>query len=84
MVSNACKIVSYPWPNQIFRNINVVRAPNGKKIICFCLDTMHSAKDKHFRSFHIGTEMLSFADSKAESSSSQHMQVFKEEGSLAS
>jgi hypothetical protein len=32
---------------------------------------MHSAKDKHFRSFPIGTEVLSFADSKAESSSSQ-------------
>jgi hypothetical protein len=44
---------------------------------------MHSAKDKHFRSFRIGTEVLSFADSKAESSSSQHMKIFKEEGSLA-
>ena len=28
-------------------------------------DTMHSAKHKHFRSFPIGTEVLSFADSKA-------------------
>jgi hypothetical protein len=44
---------------------------------------MHSAKDKHFRSFLIGTEVLSFADSKAESSSSHHMNMFKEEGSLA-
>jgi hypothetical protein len=44
---------------------------------------MHSAKDKHFRSFSIGTEVLSFADSKVESSSSQHMNIFKEEGSLA-
>jgi hypothetical protein len=44
---------------------------------------MHSAKDKHFRSFPIGTEVLSFADSKTESSSSQHMNIFKEEGSLA-
>jgi hypothetical protein len=32
----------------------------------------------------IGTEVLSFADSKAESSSSQHMQDFKEEETLAS
>jgi hypothetical protein len=47
-------------------------------------DTMHSAKDKHFRSFPIGTGMPSFDDSKAESSSSQHRKVFKEEGSLAS
>jgi galactokinase/mevalonate kinase-like predicted kinase len=47
---------------------------------------MHSAKDKHFRSFPIGTEVLSFADSKAQSSSSQHMHIFKfkEEGSLGS
>jgi hypothetical protein len=44
---------------------------------------MHSSKDKHFRSFPIGTEVLSFADSKAESSSSQRMNIFKEEGSLA-
>jgi hypothetical protein len=34
------------------------------------------------RSFSIGTEVLSFADSKAESSSSQHMNIFKEEASL--
>jgi hypothetical protein len=44
---------------------------------------MHSAKDKHFRSFPIGTEVLSFADSKAESASSQHMNIFKEEGSFS-
>jgi hypothetical protein len=47
-------------------------------------DTMHSAKDKHFRSFPIRTGVPSFADTEAELSSSQHMQVFKEEGSLAS
>jgi hypothetical protein len=44
---------------------------------------MHSAKDKHFRSFPIGTEVLSFADAKAQSSSSQHMNIFKEEGSFS-
>ena len=44
---------------------------------------MHSAKDKHFRSLPIGTEVLSFADLKAELSSSQHMNIYKEEGSLA-
>jgi hypothetical protein len=42
---------------------------------------MHSAKNNYFRSFPIGREMLSFAESKAESSSSQY--IFKEEGSLA-
>ena len=46
-------------------------------------DTIHSAKDKYFRSLPIGTEVLSFADLKAESSRSQHMNIFKEEGSLA-
>ena len=30
-------------------------------------DTMHSAKDKHVRRFPIGTEVLSFAASNAES-----------------
>ena len=45
---------------------------------------MHSAKDKHFRSFPIGTEVLSFADWKAESSSSQHVKIFKEEETLVS
>jgi hypothetical protein len=41
---------------------------------------MHFAKDKHFWNFPIGTGVLSFADSKAESSS---MKVFNEEGILA-
>jgi hypothetical protein len=44
---------------------------------------MHSAKDKHFRSFPIETEVLSFADSKAETSSSQRMKTSTKEGSLA-
>jgi hypothetical protein len=38
---------------------------------------MYSAKDKHFRSFPIGTEVPSFADSKAESSSSQTHEYFQ-------
>ena len=38
---------------------------------------MHSAKDKHFRNFPIGTEVLSFVDSKAESSSSQTHEYFQ-------
>jgi hypothetical protein len=54
-----------------------------RSIFFLLTNTMHSAKDKHFRSFLIGTEVLSFADSKAESSSSHHMNMFKEEGSLA-
>ena len=54
-----------------------------RSIFFLLTDTMHSAKDKHFRSFPIGTEVLSFADSKAESSSSQHMNIFKEKGILA-
>jgi hypothetical protein len=41
---------------------------------------MHSAKNNYFRSFPIGREVLSFTESKAESSSSQHMNIFKEEG----
>jgi hypothetical protein len=58
-------------------------SPKWKEVNLFLLtDTMHSAKDKHFRSFPIGTEVLSFADSKIESSSSQHVNIFKEEGSL--
>jgi hypothetical protein len=44
---------------------------------------MHSAKDKHFRSFPIGTDVLLFADLKAESFSSQHMEIFKQEVSIA-
>jgi hypothetical protein len=44
---------------------------------------MHSAKNNYFRSVPIGREVLSFTESKAESSSSQHMNIFKEEGSLA-
>jgi hypothetical protein len=39
---------------------------------------MHSAKDKHFRSFPIGTAVLSLADLKVKSSSSQHMEIFKD------
>ena len=54
-----------------------------RSIFFLLTDTMHSAKDKHVRSFPIGTEVLSFADSKAESSSSQHMNIFKEKGILA-
>jgi hypothetical protein len=54
-------------------------SPKWKEVNLFLLtDTVHSAKDKHFRSFPIGTEVLS----KTESSSSQHMNIFKEEGSL--
>jgi hypothetical protein len=66
--------------NQIICNAS----PKWKEVNLFLFtDTMHSAKDKHFRSFPIGTEVLSFAESNAESSSSQHMNMFKEEGSLA-
>lgn len=58
-------------------------SPKWKEVNLFLLtDTMQSANDKHFRSFPIGTEVLSFADSKAESFSSQHIDIFKEEGSL--
>jgi hypothetical protein len=74
-----------PWKVEHTKNQNIYNtSPKWKEVNLFLLtDTMHSAKDKHFRSFPIGTEVLSFADSKAESSSSQHMNIFKEEGSLA-
>jgi hypothetical protein len=69
---------------QILPSLICSANPKWKEVNLFLLtDTMHSAKDKHFRSFPIGTEVLSFADSKAESSSSQHVNIFKEEGSLA-
>lgn len=54
-----------------------------RSILFLLTDTMHSAKDKHFRSFPIGTDVLSFADSKAESSKSQHMKIVKEGRSLS-
>jgi hypothetical protein len=53
-------------------------SPKWKVNLCLLTDTVHSAKDKHFRSFPIGTEVLSFADSRAESSSFQHMKKRKE------
>ena len=59
--------------------------PKWKEVNLFLLtDTMHSVKDKHFRNFPIGTEVLSFADSNAKLSCSQNMKVFKEERSLTS
>ena len=59
--------------------------PKWKEVNLFLLtDTLHSAQDTHFRIFPIRTEVLSFADLKTESSSNQHMNIFKEEGSLAS
>ena len=47
--------------------------------IFFC--NMH---DIYARRFPVGTDVLSFADLKAESSSSQHTKMFKEEGRLSS
>jgi hypothetical protein len=65
----------------LIRNAN----PKWKEVNLFLLtNTMHSVKVKQFRNFPIGTEVLSFADSIAKSSCSQHMKVFKEEGSLTS
>jgi hypothetical protein len=73
------------WKVEHTKNKNICNArPKWKEVNLFLLTgTMHSAKDKHFRSFLIGTEVLLFADSKAAPYSSQHMKIFKEKGSLA-
>jgi ssRNA-specific RNase YbeY (16S rRNA maturation enzyme) len=58
--------VLHLWKVEHTKNQNICNTiPKSKEVNLFLLtDTMHSAKDKHFRSFPIGTEVLSFADSK--------------------
>jgi hypothetical protein len=53
------------WKVEQTKKKNICNAnPKWKEVNLLLLtDTMHSAKDKHFRSFRIGTEVLSFADS---------------------
>jgi hypothetical protein len=67
--------VLHIWKVEHTKNHTICNTnPKWKEVNLFLLtDTMHSAKDKHFRSFPIVTEVLSLADSKAESSSFQHV-----------